>query len=1588
VSEQQTSDADLDRKIIDLGHAIALNPKYANAYRDRALLYVRKRDFTRALIDLDQAIVLNSNDAIAYYYRGYIQGVSKENTKAIESFDKAIELDPNRAEFYRTQREKILKIEASPNQPSSNIDPSKSQARSKESTQKGLAGFCKRLAQYYAEFLSTDFKKQRLPRRRLQTADAQGRLIGIPLRKYAGFQQEMWERLGKSIGTGLSFSVPRGIWRSALPKAVLDAIATHISGVNQEELDRVISAVLSRLANVAKKKGSDPVIAYEQFIEEIRAALARGIISPLLDRMEGFFERTENKPIESLRELEDQLSSRLANGVETASGAAFSSLLVEGDSEPLEALLRDQLDARVVRSELEAYFESFRASDLYVELSDLVRSSRLIDNADFYLHIGEIHHGGQVFPAFYIPFTTERTETSFKISSDPRFFVNKRAMDYVAQEVARAEKRATISSVLPDRIFYLSPDQTPVGIAQKLFDDMAATFNLKAEIDFKEARDQKVSSTFVAATNRLSFSLFDRSDESMVNDYEALVTGIDAGGGVIDFFQSLIDDFLLTNPVSVRNDVEKAWEEMSMPQRLVFDSPLPLVEEQRKILSAIKHPKSRFIAVEGPPGTGKSHTITAVAFDLILSGKSLLVLSDKKEALDVVEEKLNQALAKVRPSEDFPNPILRLGKDASNYSKLLKKSAIERLEVNQRVVRQKRPERRKALEEERKELTSGLEQAATAYAAVDVLEIANLERDITDLSNVWPDARAILQDQRLSALIYDIGVLSEYLRSKAMLAALLKYQGSRPSRLLEIAKLNKTLATFPVGASDISPVTSFSLERLRLLEGAIDEIEGMKVIAFGYLFAGKKLRATAKLLNDQCKIESESPHRELGKLKSLRNHFRSLRDHLAKERLEPEFETAVFLIVSQLVTRGQSPLLPPHALDCARRLDDAVSQSSPIFAAAKGQFYSAMLAGSGGPLSFVVRLAELKLRDVRIAELFANVPKIDYIGAKAKIESLNTQSLAEHIDENFINFYNNKKNDAMALGKIIREKQRFPVDKFGDIQSAFPCVIAGLRDYAEFIPLEHGLFDLVIIDEASQVSIAQALPAIVRAKKVLVLGDRSQFGNVKTSNASKEVNSAYMQDLIKAFTEDFANVSQIVRTKIDLFNIRSSVLDFIEPISNFSIQLKKHFRSYPEMIGFSSKYFYGDSLQVMKIRGKPIENVIEFDPIDHDGLIDRRNVNALEAKRIMERVSELLDFDPTPSVGVITPHTEQQAFVAKLANDHPRSEELYDKLRLKIMTFDTCQGEEREIIFYSLVATSEKDRLAYVFPKKLDRDEAAEVDHNLRLQRLNVGLSRGQEQIVFVHSKPLEEFSSALRTALLHYERELKRAKTMPTESDLDEASPMERKVLHWLSQVPFIRDLDGDCEIVAQFELGKYLKQLDSSYNHPEYRVDFLIRISVGHRQFQMVLEYDGFEYHFAKGVPSGMINSSTWRTYLTPDDLEREKVLESFGVQMIRLNRFNLGMDPISTIDALLRERLDGMLNAGGLHVVVAETAEKANEIGEGLKVGEYKRCKRCDRDLPIEKFHDKNAKSGVGRYCQECKSQSPGLGKPRIRRGYRRW
>ena len=172
----------------------------------------------------------------------------------------------------------------------------------------------------------------------------------------------------------------------------------------------------------------------------------------------------------------------------------------------------------------------------------------------------------------------------------------------------------------------------------------------------------------VKIKNSFYITVFDKGDEATLNDYEDILNGLNDNGDLKNDFMELLQNFITENPIDVGSDVREEWNDLNTDDRLVYESPIPLNEEQRKIISSLNNPKSRFITVQGPPGTGKSHTISAILFQAISNKKSVLLLSDKKEALDVVEDKLNQTLNKVRVNED---PLLRIGKTGNSYSKFL-----------------------------------------------------------------------------------------------------------------------------------------------------------------------------------------------------------------------------------------------------------------------------------------------------------------------------------------------------------------------------------------------------------------------------------------------------------------------------------------------------------------------------------------------------------------------------------------------------------------------------------------------------------------------------------------------------------------------------------------------------------------------------------------------------------------------------------------------------------------------------------------------------------------------------------------------------
>jgi len=298
-----------------------------------------------------------------------------------------------------------------------------------------------------------------------------------------------------------------------------------------------------------------------------------------------------------------------------------------------------------------------------------------------------------------------------------------------------------------------------------------------------------------------------------------------------------------------------------------------------------------------------------------------------------------------------------------------------------------------------------------------------------------------------------------------------------------------------------------------------------------------------------------------------------------------------------------------------------------------------------------------------------------------------------------------------------------------------------------------------------------------------------------------------------------------------------------------------------------------------------------------------------------------------------------------------------------------------------MVATKGHDLLNYIFPVQLENPDEL-IGEKLKMQRLNVGFSRAQDAVSFVLSKPLAEFKGSIGQALRHFETVGKSHKAGGDETD--PLSPMEKKVLEWIYATPFYQLRAESVEVLPQFPLGDYLRQLDPTYKHPSWRVDFLVTVNTESSVIYVVIEYDGFEYHFKKGAPVDVTNHDR---YLHEADVERQLTLESYGYRFLRLNRFNLGTDPV----AKLSERLEQLV-ASAARADSTGAVKIISQQAEALTDKSAKVCERCGAIKPIASFYDKTlggGSGGNGRICMPCKhGESATLGQKQRFGRRRRW
>ncbi|WNC68017.1 ATP-binding protein [Thalassotalea nanhaiensis] len=285
-----------------------------------------------------------------------------------------------------------------------------------------------------------------------------------------------------------------------------------------------------------------------------------------------------------------------------------------------------------------------------------------------------------------------------------------------------------------------------------------------------------------------------------------------------------------------------------------------------------------------------------------------------------------------------------------------------------------------------------------------------------------------------------------------------------------------------------------------------------------------------------------------------------------------------------------------------------------------------------------------------------------------------------------------------AFNKAIRSRtSKRQFELFDDIEysallSAFPVWLVSLNTLYRVLPLKAEMFDLVIIDEATQCNISSCLPALYRAKRAMVVGDTKQLRHYSFLAKSKEAQLVSKNNLTPS-TDGVVSYRD------------NSILDLTLNALNSHQQLAfldEHFRSKPELIHFSNECFYQSKLKVMQHRPCTSSGHLHLQRLE--GVRDKSGVNHLEATHVIESIKNQIHEDTQSginhSIGVISPFRHQAEHIAKeIEASFSEAEIIRHKIRAA--TPFGFQGEERDIMLISFSVDNDSKRAA-VYLNKAD----------------------------------------------------------------------------------------------------------------------------------------------------------------------------------------------------------------------------------------------------------------------------------------------
>lgn len=406
--------------------------------------------------------------------------------------------------------------------------------------------------------------------------------------------------------------------------------------------------------------------------------------------------------------------------------------------------------------------------------------------------------------------------------------------------------------------------------------------------------------------------------------------------------------------------------------------------------------------------------------------------------------------------------------------------------------------------------------------------------------------------------------------------------------------------------------------------------------------------------------------------------------------------------------------------------------------------------------------------------------------------------------------------------------------------AAVPCWIMPTWRVSESLPAELGSFDLIVVDEASQSDIS-ALPALVRGKRVLIVGDDKQVSPTAAFIEEKkllQLRHNYLKD------QPFA---QEMLPGASLYDLARAVFP------GERIMLREHFRCVEPIIRFSFQFYDQElfPLRIPKVSERLDPPLIDV-YVPH-GRKDRRQINAAEAEAIVDEIEKITK-DPAYArrrIGVVSLIGAKQAQLIQSLLLARIGEDVFLRHEITCGDSATFQGKERDIMFVSMIECPET------------RSAKTSL---LFQQRFNVALSRARDRMYLFRSVKEEMLNPEdLKAKVIrHFKAPMVRTNAEARELIELCESDFERDV--------FSRMVKLGYKVTPQVKVGPYF-------------IDMVIE---GDEDRRLAIELDGDQYH----------TPERWA-----DDFKRQRVLERVGWRFWRCWGSSFILDPEGCMKDLLK-------------------------------------------------------------------------------------